>query len=49
MAIDYLSNPTLRGKENYLAGYRLEDNPYPENSEQFELWRSAWLEQSKKA
>lgn len=43
MAIDYISNAYIRGKENFRADYSLEDNPYPQGSNDFNGWRNGYL------
>jgi len=43
MAIDYISNANIRGKENFRADYSLEDNPYQQDSNDFNEWRNGYL------
>lgn len=46
MVFDYVSDPFVRGKENFLADYQIEDNPYLPNTKQHELWNSGFNEAS---
>ncbi|GGZ83260.1 hypothetical protein [Paraglaciecola chathamensis] len=46
MAFDYVSDPFVRGRENFLADYHIDDNPYPQNTEQHELWNAGFTKES---
>ena len=37
-AINSISNPYLRGKENYRACFNISDNPYTHGTDEFNEW-----------
>lgn len=43
MVIDYISDPFLRGKENFRADYKLSDNPYPPSSDDYTKWKNGFV------
>lgn len=44
MEIDYISDPFLRGKENFRADFELSDNPYLPSSDGYNKWQNGFVE-----
>lgn len=45
MAIDYVSNPYERGRENFRADFKITNNPYPKNSQAHIDWARGFLDE----